>query len=126
MAQPAPATTGARPLGKPRGWVVVILLSIVTLGIYGLVYQYKTFQEMKEYSGEGIGGVLGLILAMFCGIVVVFLLPAEVGNLYTKEGKPAPVSAMTGFWVLLPLIGGLILLWKTQGALNDFWKSHGA
>jgi len=65
MAQPAPAPAGARPLGKPRGWVVVVLLSIVTLGIYGLVYQYKTFQEMKDYSGEGIGGVVGLILG--CG-----------------------------------------------------------
>jgi hypothetical protein len=114
------------PVGKPRSPLAVLLLSIITVGIYGLYYYYKTFQEMKEYSGEGIGGVLGLILAMFCGIVVVFLLPAEVGNLYTKEGQPAPVSAMTGFWVLLPLIGGLILLWKVQGRLNDFWRSHGA
>jgi hypothetical protein len=114
------------PVGKPRSPLAVLLLSIITVGIYGLYYYYKTFQEMKEYSGEGIGGVLGLILAMFCGIVVVFLLPAEVGNLYKKEGQPAPVSAMTGFWVLLPLIGGLILLWKVQGRLNDFWRSHGA
>jgi hypothetical protein len=114
------------PVGKPRSPLAVLLLSIITVGIYGLYWHYKTFQEMKDYSGEGIGGVLGLILGLFCGIVVIFLLPAEVGNLYTKEGQPAPVSAMTGFWVLLPLLGGLIWLWKVQGRLNDFWTSHGA
>jgi len=126
MAQPAPATTGARPLGKPRGWVVVILLSIVTLGIYGLVYQYKTFQEMKDYSGEGIGGVLGLILAIFIGFVNPFIMSAEVGNMYEAAGAEKPVSGITGLWILLPLVGGIVWLVKTQGALNQYWEAGGA
>ena len=130
MAQQAPATTpatsGGRPLGKPRGWVVVILLSIVTLGIYGLVYQYKTFQEMQDYSGDGIGGVVGLILAIFLGFVNWFLMPAEVGNLYAAEGQEKPVSGITGLWNLLPLVGTFIWLAKTQNALSAFWEAHGA
>ena len=126
MAQPAPAPAGARPLGKPRGWVVVILLSIVTLGIYGLVYQYKTFQEMQDYSGDGIGGVVGLILAIFLGFVNWFLMPAEVGNLYAAEGQEKPVSGITGLWNLLPLVGTFIWLAKTQNALSRFWEAHGA
>jgi hypothetical protein len=126
MAQPAPAPTGARPLGKPRGWVVVLLLTLVTLGIYGLVWQYKTFQEMKDYSGEGIGGVVGLILAIFVGFVNWFIMPAEVGNLYAAEGQEKPVSGITGLWNLLPLVGTFIWLAKTQNALSRFWESHGA
>jgi len=126
MAQTAPATTGARPLGKPRGWVVVILLSIVTLGIYGLVYQYKTFQEMKDYSGEGIGGVVGLILAIFIGFVNPFIMSAEVGNLYAAERQEKPVSGITGLWILLPIVGTFIWLAKTQNALSAFWEAHGA
>ncbi|HEY4396240.1 MAG TPA: DUF4234 domain-containing protein, partial [Acidimicrobiia bacterium] len=76
MAQPAPAPepAGARPLGKPRSWVVVFLLSLVTLSIYWFVWQYKTFQEMKDYSGNGIGGVVGLILAIFIGFVNPFIM----------------------------------------------------
>lgn len=126
MAQPAPAPSGARPLGKPRGWVVVLLLTLVTLGIYGLVWQYKTFQEMKDYSGEGIGGVVGLILAIFVGFVNWFIMPAEVGNLYAAEGQGKPVSGITGLWNLLPLVGTFIWLAKTQNALSRFWEAHGA
>jgi len=126
MAQPASAPAGARPLGKPRGWVVVILLSIVTLGIYGLVYQYKTFQEMKDYSGEGIGGVVGLILAIFIGFVNPFIMSAEVGNMYEAAGAEKPVSGITGLWILLPLVGGIVWLVKTQGALNQYWEARGA
>ena len=126
MAQPAPAPSGARPLGTPRGWVVVLLLTLVTLGIYGLVWQYKTFQEMQDYSGNGIGGVVGLILAIFLGFVNWFLMPAEVGNLYAGEGQEKPVSGITGLWNLLPLVGTFIWLAKTQNALSRFWESHGA
>ncbi|HEX3668496.1 MAG TPA: DUF4234 domain-containing protein [Acidimicrobiia bacterium] len=126
MAQPASAPAGARPLGKPRGWVVVFLLTLVTLGIYGLVWQYKTFQEMQDYSGDGIGGVVGLILAIFLGFVNWFLMPAEVGNLYAAEGQEKPVSGITGLWNLLPLVGTFIWLAKTQNALSAFWEAHGA
>src|SRR5581483_11121810 len=95
------------PVGKVRSPLTVLLLSIVTLGIYALYWYYKTFEEMKEYSGEGLGGLLGLLLAFFCSIIAAFILPNEVGQLYVKEGKdPPPVSAITGLWVLLPLIGG--------------------
>jgi hypothetical protein len=126
MAQPAAAARATGPVGKPRGWVVVILLSIITLGIYGLYYQYATFQEMKDYSGNGIGGVVGLVLAIFLGFVNWFLMPAEVGNLYAAEGQEKPVSGITGLWNLLPLVGTFIWLAKTQNRLSEFWEAHGA
>lgn len=129
MAQPATAAAAARAtgtVGKPRGWVVVILLSIITLGIYGLYWQYATFQEMKDYSGRGIGGVVGLILAIFLGVVNWFLMPAEVGNLYAAEGQEKPVSGLTGLWNLLPIVGSFIWLAKTQNRLSEFWEAHGA
>ena len=126
MAQPAAATRAIGPVGRPRGWVVVILLSLITLGIYGLYYQYKTFQEMKDYSGNGIGGVVGLILAIFLGFVNPFLMSSEVGKLYEAEGQEKPVSGITGLWIILPLIGGFIWLAKTQNAFTRFWEAHGA
>jgi|HubBroStandDraft_6_1064221.scaffolds.fasta_scaffold24401_2 uncharacterized protein YqhQ len=113
-------------VGKIRSPVVVILLSLVTIGIYGLYWQYATFKEMKAYAGEGIGGGLGLLFAILLGVVNVFLMPHEVGNLYVKEGKEAPVTALTGFWVLIPIVGGIIWVVKVQGRLNQVWEEHGA
>jgi hypothetical protein len=126
MAQPAAAAGGARPLGKPRGWVVVALLTLVTLGIYGFVWWYKSFQEMKDYSGNGVGGVVGLILAILIGFVTPFIMSAEVGRLYGAEGQEPPVTGVTGLWILLPLVGTFIWLAKTQNALSAFWEAHGA
>ena len=58
------------------------------------------------------------------GIVNVFLLPAEVGNMYASEGKEKPVSGKTGWWFLLPLVGGIVWVVKVQENLNRFWESH--
>ncbi len=112
--------------GTIRNPWVVIGLSIITLGIYALYWQYATFKEMKEYAGKGIGGALGLLFAILLGIINVFMMPAEVGDLYTTDGQQPPVSGLTGFWILLPFIGGFIWIIKTQGRLNDFWEAHAA
>jgi hypothetical protein len=109
--------------GKERSPWAIIGLSIITIGIYGLYWQYATFKEMKDYSGEGIGGVLGLVLGIIIGIVNIFVMPAEVGNLYAAKGREKPVSGKTGFWVLIPILGGLIWLFKVQGSLNRFWRT---
>lgn len=117
---------GSRPVGKVRAPIVVLLLSIVTLGIYGIYWDYAVFQEMKDYSNEGIGGVLALVIALVFSPILWFLFPAEIGNLYAREGQEKPVSGTTGLWVLLPIVGGFIWLWKCQGRMNDFWIAHGA
>lgn len=116
--------TGAA--GKPRRPWVVAVLTIVTLGVYGVYWQYASFQELNDYSGQGVGGVVGLLFALFVSIVNAFLLPAEIGNLYLAEGRPRPVSAMTGFWVFLPIVGAFVWLAKCQRRLNEFWVAHGA
>jgi len=81
---------------------------------------------MNDYSGQGIGGVVGLLLAIFISIVNIFVMPGEIGNLYFREGKPRPVSAVTGFWIFLPFVGWFVWVVKCQRRLNDFWVAHGA
>jgi hypothetical protein len=129
---PVPAVS-ARPLGpigKVRSTWAVIGLSIITFGIYGFYYYFATHEEMKQHSGEGVGGAVGLVLAIFTlGLVTPFVLPNEVGNLYARQGRARPVSATTGLWVLLGsfiLIGPLVWMIKTNGALNAYWRSMGA
>jgi Domain of unknown function (DUF4234) len=120
----APAPSGA--VGTLRSAVSVILLSIVTCGIYFLYWTYKVFEEMKQYSGEGVGGVVGLVIGIVVGFVNWFLIPSEVGNMYERAGQEKPVRGVTGFWNLIPLIGFIIWVVKVQGALNEYWEARGA
>ncbi len=126
MTETAAAAPAGKPLGQPRGVAFVAIIGLLTLGIYLLYWYFKTGDELKRYSGEGLGGVLWLVIGMVAGIVLVFVAPSEVGKLYSRDGQEPPVTGKTGFWMLLPLIGYFVWVAKVQGALNRFWKSKGA
>jgi amino acid transporter len=111
------------PLGQPRGIGFGILLFIVTLGIYSLYWVFKTQDEVKEHSGQGVGGVLGLVIYIVVSIVSWFLIPSEIGKMYKLDGREAPFSGWTGLWLLLPIIGAFVWFIKVQGALNRYWES---
>lgn len=125
-ASPSGPVAGRGPIGELRNPLAVLGLSIITLGIYGIYWQFKSYDEIKLYSGQGLGGGVGLLIALVCGILTPFLLAADVEKLYRSDGQESPVTAATGAWVLLPLAGGIIWLFKVQGALNDFWLARGA
>jgi hypothetical protein len=117
------------PVGRVRSTGVAMLLFVVTLGIYGLYYYFVTHEEMKKHSGEGIGGVLGLVIGLLVGFVSPFVLSHEVGELYARQGRGKPVSAVTGLWAVLGwvvLVGPIVWFVKTNGALNAYWRSVGA
>ncbi len=124
---PAPAAAmapaGRGPVGKVRNPWAVIGLSIITLGIYFLYWTYQVFREMKDRTGNGVGGPIGLVIGIVIGIVNVFLIPSEVGNMYAQSGKPKRVSGVTGFWTFIPFIGFFIWVIKVQGALNAEWQA---
>jgi len=132
---PPPATTGTGDWGPPgaiRGPLFVILIGIVTLGIYWIYWWYKVFQEMKDHSGEGLGGgaalamaIVGYLICPLLPFIMAFILPNEVGAMYRRLGKHEPVNAIWGLWWLLPIVGAIIWLVRVQGAMNDRWASLG-
>ena len=117
------------PLGRPRGIGFGILLFIVTLGFYGWYWAFKTQEEMKQHTGDGLGGVLGLVIWILLAPVSAFVIPSEVGNMYRKDGQEPPVNGWTGLW-LFPfgflIVTAIVWFVKTQGALNRYWESKGA
>lgn len=113
-------------VGKIRNPAAVIVFSIITLGIYTLYWTYQVFRELKEHTGQGVGPVVGLVLEILINVVNLFLLPSEIGNMYAAEGQEKPVTGVTGFWNLIPIVGTIIWFVKVQGALNRHWESHGA
>lgn len=126
--QPVQAATG--PIGKVRGTGFCILMTVITFGIYSLVWYYQTHDEMKRHTNEGLGGGLALVLSIFVGVVMPFLTSSEVGNMYERRNEAKPVSGSTGLWsfpgFLLLGIGPIVWFVKTNGALNNYWRSLGA
>jgi hypothetical protein len=117
------------PIGQIRPTGMTILLFFVTLGIWGFIYYFQTHEEMKRHTGEGLGGVIALLISLFFGIVSPFLLSNEVGNLYGRRGQEKPVSAVTALWFfpgILILVGPFIWFVQTNNALNAYWAGLGA
>jgi Domain of unknown function (DUF4234) len=133
--QPMPAVPGHAQYGQPQGPIgqirptgMIMLLFFVTLGIWGFVYYFQTQEEMKRHSGEGLGGVLALVIAIIFGLVSPFILSHEVGQLYARRGQEPPVSALTALWFfpgILILVGPFVWFVQTNNALNAYWQSMG-
>jgi hypothetical protein len=117
------------PIGQIRPTGMIILLFFVTFGIWSFIYYYQTHEEMKRHTGDGVGGVIALVLSVFIGIVNPYLLSHEVGGLYSRRGQEPPVTALTALWFfpgILILVGPFVWFVQTNNALNDYWRSLGA
>jgi hypothetical protein len=113
-------------IGQPRSIGISILLAIVTCGVYTWVWSYKTYDEMKQHTGEGVGGTIGLLLDFFVRPVTFFLVPSEIRQMYQRDGRTTDLTPLWGLWILLPILGPFIWFFKVQGTLNDYWVSKGA
>jgi hypothetical protein len=123
--EPTPAARG--PVGNTRSIGLSILWAILTLGIYTLVWTYRTQDEVKRHSGNGVGGVVGLVIYILISPVTWFVVPSEVRYMYEDlDGGRSPVRGVTGLWMLLPIVGAFVWFFKVQGALNRYWESKGA
>lgn len=115
------------PLGSPRGIGFGILLFVVTLGVYSWYWSYKTHEEVKQHSGEGVGGVIGLVIWILLSFVSAFVIPSEVGKMYARAGQEPPLTGWTGLWLfpgVILIVPAIVWFVKVQGALNRYWSSR--
>lgn len=98
---------------KKRSFWKLILLSVVTLGIYGLVFWFKWVKDINK-MGEGCSYkspnyiVVILLSLITCGIYG-YVWYYKVGNLVAEEGSKYGVSLQEN--------GTTVLLWMLFGAL---------
>jgi|ERR671917_683889 hypothetical protein len=114
------------PPGQPRGIGFGILIFLVTIGIYGLYWVYKTHEEIKVHTGDGVGGVLGLVIYILVWPVTAFVIPSEIGKMYQRDGRQAPMTGWTGLWLfpgVFLIVPGIVWFVKVQRALNRYWES---
>lgn len=122
-------TTGVQPnatIGVIRNPLTVVLLSIVTLGIYGLWWTYVMFRDTRAFGRHGFGGLAGLLLAIFLPFLPPFLIPWQVGTCRSESGLDRRTHAVQGLWWLLPIVGWIVWVYAVQRAANELWASQGA
>ena len=126
MGSPLTAAGNTGPLGRRRGIGFGILLFILTFGLYGWYWAFKTQEELKQRTGEGLGGVIGLVIWIVINPVSAFVIPSEIGKMYAKDGKHPPMTGWTGLWLFpggILLIPAIVWFVKVQGALNRYWEA---
>ena len=129
MTTTSSTSSATGPVGHRRGILFVLLISLITLGIYTLYWAYKTHEEMKQHTGDGLGGVLGLVVWIIVSPVSAFVIPSEIGKMYARDGRESPVTGWTGLWLFpfgIFLIPAIVWFVKVQGALNRYWESKSA
>ena len=113
------------PLRQPRGIGFGILLVIITLGFYGWYWIFKTMEEIRQHTGEGLGGILSLVIWIVISPVMAFVTPSEIGKMYEKSGRQSPVTGWTGLWLFpfgIFVIPAIVWFVKVQEALNRYWE----
>ena len=48
---------------------------------------------MKQHTGAGLGGVLGLVVWILISPVSAFVIPSEVGAMYKRRGRSRRLPA---------------------------------
>jgi hypothetical protein len=84
---------------------------------------------MKRHTGDGLGGVVGVVVWILIYAVTAFMIPSEVGKMYAQDGREPPMTGWTGLWLfpgVILVIPAIVWFVKIQGALNRYWESKGA
>ncbi|SRR6266498_987142 len=118
--------------GKPakirRPWGV-FLLSLITLGIYYLVWYYKTNRELRDVAGVDVSPGVALLAISLGGILIVppfvstWRFFKRIRQAQEAAGVAHPISHVTGF--ILYLVALILLPVETpyaQHHLNRLWR----
>ena len=112
---------------KERNIVVAIILSLVTCGIYAIVWFIMITDEVKEVSGDQemqSGGMAFLLTLVTCGIYG-FFWAYQVGKatekIQTKIGKQSSDTSI--LYIILYAVGLSIVIYAlSQNELNEYYR----
>lgn len=108
----APRATG--PPGQVREPFVVILLAIVTLGLYGLYYWWVVSREVDEYTqkpGHSHKLVqIGTIISLVAGVILFFAAISFIGTIIAEAADGQEPTEEEVLGMVFGAIGTFILV----------------
>jgi Flp pilus assembly pilin Flp len=121
-------------VGKPRSFLRGFLLTVVTLGLYGIYWNYQAHDEVFEQwnldeKGEDQGVlflVLGLIFAPLLW-VYQYKFVENVNAARAEAGLEEGVTAVEFLlWAIVGaiiLVGPIVAYYKLQTSINEAWEA---
>jgi len=113
---------------KVKNPVLVLILSLVTCGIYPMIFVYQTSEELKKLTGDqNINPVLELILSLVtCGIYFIYWCYKYSKMIFDVQHKnnvsaPNDVSLIAIILTVLGLSCVSLMLMQTE--LNKVWEN---
>lgn len=111
---------------KERNIVVCILLSIVTCGIYGIIWFISMTDDMRYVSGDQTlsGGKAFLFTLITCGIYSYFwVYKMAKAAVLAKANRGIPADDNAILYIVLQLFGlGIVNYCLIQNDLNSLAK----
>lgn len=122
--------------GTRRDLLMMLILTVITGGLYYFYWAYKTSKEMDEFTGErGIPPIIHLIL-LICtvslwGYVWDILTAQKIERMQRMVGIPARNQA--GLYIVLDFLGagpiygiGIVVPFLQQNDLNEIYAVAGS
>ena len=128
-ATPAPYGQGIYAVGEQREPVTVLLLSLVTCGIYGIYVLYQMSMEFRNaLNREDINPQTDLILTIVtCGIWGIYLVYRNAKlTLEMQQRVGLPENDISTVAIILSVVGlYVVALFMLQGEMNKVWAQAG-
>ena len=113
--------------GEHRGVVSVILLGIITCGLYTIWWQYTIGKEINTALGEEAVSPILAVVAILC-FPLMYYYVYTIDQALVKLGRKCGVRYESNFvlWIITMLlgIGYIIQIVQAQSYLNEVWASQ--
>ena len=112
--------------GETRNPLLVLVLSIVTCGIYQIVWYFMVSEEINRAAGEKkVDPVIYFLLGLLCFPLIFvgwYKMDETIYELNNGAGLPANRNFVA--WLLLCIIGvgPLFMIYQVQDQLNKLWE----
>ncbi|NLZ70898.1 MAG: DUF4234 domain-containing protein [Clostridiaceae bacterium] len=116
------------PVGKMRNPATVLLLSIITCGIYGIIWMYQISNEINDYTRAKLTEPNYSWIGIFCGVftyINIYKIDQALVQIDRVEGRTSESRFL--LWIILSIfgIGTLMMYYQVQESLNHIWAANG-
>ncbi|MCL2755353.1 MAG: DUF4234 domain-containing protein [Oscillospiraceae bacterium] len=110
-------------VGKTESPVTLIILSIVTCGIYFIIWSFRVTKEINDAAGRELVPGWAPIAGIFIVFVEMFFMDKAMQEFMPMKGKSWDSKFV--LWLLLSFVGvgAIMYLYQMQTALNEAWAS---